>query len=178
MRSWRAPGMPHSAVLVPVNEAEEVVGRWRNLFDPMAAAGIPAHITLIVPWIAPEAITGSDVERLGEVLAKTMPFEFNLTALGWFGPGVLWLGPEPAGPFLTMIGAIADEFGTPPWGDEFPHVVPHLTVAHTIEGQQLGEVAGRLAGDLPIPCRAREATVMVGDGTRWWEQADLTFDDG
>jgi 2'-5' RNA ligase len=163
-------------VFLPVPEAEPAVGRWRRLFDPMAGAGVPAHVTLVVPWVDPAAITGEDLDRLGAVLAKTLPFEFELSELGWFGPGVLWLGPRPLEPFLEAIDAIAEEFATPPWGGEFHRVVPHLTVAHTIEGHQLGHVAERLAGDLPITCRAREATVMVGKGSHWWEQANLHFD--
>lgn len=175
MRSWR-PGLPHSAVFLPVPEAEEVVGRWRSLFDPMAGAGVPAHVTLVVPWLAPEDIVETDLQRLGEVLAKTLPFDFQLAEVGWFGPGVLWLGPRPVEPFLEVIGAIAEEFATPPWGGEYGRIIPHLTVAHTIEGHQLERVAERLTGELPITCRAWEATIMVGHGSRWWEQAHLRFD--
>jgi 2'-5' RNA ligase len=175
VRSWR-PGLPHSAVFLPVPEAETAVGRWRELFDPMAGAGVPAHITLVVPWLAPEAITDTDLHRLGEVLGKTLPFDYELAEEGWFGPGVLWLGPRPVEPFLEVIEAVAEEFATPPWGGEYRHVVPHLTVAHTIEGHQLERVAERVARDLPIRCRAREATIMVGHGSQWWQQAQLRFD--
>lgn len=176
VRSWR-PGLPHSSVFVPVPEAEGAVGRWRRLFDPAAVAGVPAHVTLMVPWVVPEDITDTDLHRLGEVLGKTLPFDFELAELGWFGPGVLWLGPRPVEPFLEAIGAIAEEFSTPPWGGEFVRVVPHLTVAHTIRGHQLHRVADHLAGDLPIACRARQATIMVGHGSQWWERAHLRFDD-
>lgn len=165
LRSDRA----RSAVLIPVPEAEDAVGRWRRLYDPMAPAGVPAHITLIVPWLAPEAITDAELGRLEAVVAKVLPFEYVLRHIGWFARRVLWLGPDPVQPFVDLTRALADEFETPPWAGEFDRVVPHLTVAHDGEGANLATVVAALGNDLPITCHARQATVMVGDGVRWWE---------
>ena len=75
------------------------------------------------------------------------------THVDWFGRRVLWVAPEPAGPFLELTDRLADRFGTPPWDDEFDEVVPHLTVAHASDGVELvPDRRGRLrppAGALP-----------------------------
>jgi hypothetical protein len=137
-----------------VPAADAVVGRWRHEHDPVAMAGVPAHITLIVPWLPPGEITPSDLQELAHV--------------DWFGRRVLWVAPEPPGPFRDLTNRLAGRFGTPPWDDEFDEVVPHLTVAHASDGVELVPMAADLAGRLPLPCRAEQVWVMVGDGHRWY----------
>jgi 2'-5' RNA ligase len=160
-------GRPQSAVLVPVPQADAVVGRWRHQHDPVAVAGVPAHITLIVPWLAPDEITPADLTELDETLGDVEPFDFVLDHVDWFGRRVLWVAPEPAAPFLALTSRLADRFGTPPWEDEFDEVIPHLTVAHASDGVELVPVAADVSGRLPVACRAEEVWVMVGDGVRW-----------
>src|ERR1700685_2267961 len=152
---------------VPVPEADSVVGRWRYEHDPVAAAGVPAHITLIVPWLPPDEITEADLAELDETVADVEAFDFQLDHVDWLGRRVLWVAPKPAAPFLRLTTRLAERFGTPPWEDEFDEVVPHLTVAHASDGVELVPVASDVTGRLPITCRAEEIWVMVGDGMRW-----------
>lgn len=173
MRSWRHDEQPHSAVLIPVSDAESAIGPWRRRYDPTAVAGVPPHVTLIVPWLVPDDIDDTALTRLGAVVAQTARFAFSLAGIGWFSRRVVWLAPRPAEPFLDLIGAIAGEFETPPWGGEFDLVVPHLTVAHGDDESKLTVVAENLGNDLPIACQATEAWVMIGDGVRWWRRAAL-----
>lgn len=160
-------GKAQSAVLVPVPAADAVVGKWRQVHDPVASAGVPAHITLIVPWLPPEEISPADLAELEGVMRDVKAFEFELNHVDWFGRRVLWVAPEPVAPFLDLTNMLADRFGTPPWEDEFDEVVPHLTVAHASDGVELVPVAADVASQLPLECRAEEVWVMVGDGTRW-----------
>lgn len=160
-------GRFQSAVLIPVPEADAVVGRWRFEYDPVAAAGVPAHITLVVPWLPPDSITPADLVELDEALSDVKMFEFELARVDWFGRRVLWVAPEPAQPFLDLTKRLADQFGTPPWEDEFDEVVPHLTVAHASDGVELVPVAADVSTRLPLHCRAEEVWVMAGGGVRW-----------
>jgi 2'-5' RNA ligase len=162
-------GRAQSAVLIPVPEADAVVGPWRLAHDPVANAGVPAHITLVVPWLPPDEITDADLAELDEELTDVKAFEFDLTHVDWFARRVLWVAPEPSGPFLSLTNRLADRFGTPPWEDEFDEVIPHLTVAHASDGVELDPVAAAVSRGLPLHCRAAEVWVMVGDGTRWWQ---------
>ncbi len=158
-----------SALLVPVPEAEALVGAWRALHDPSARRGVPAHVTLVVPWVAPEQIKQEHLDELSELLAKQEPFEYSLENVSWFGERVLWLGPSPADPFKRLTALLANHFDTPPWQGEFAEVVPHLTVGlagHAV-GCTLSEAAAELRPKLPLKCRATEVRVMSGDGTSW-----------
>jgi 2'-5' RNA ligase len=165
--SGTSSGRVQSAVLIPVPQADSVVGRWRHEHDPVAAAGVPAHVTLIVPWLPPAEIGGADLAELEEELGGVPAFDFALTRVDWFGRRVLWLAPEPAKPFLELTQRLADRFGTAPWDDEFDEVVPHLTVAHASDGVELVPIAADVSTRLPLRCRAEEVWVMVGGGGRW-----------
>ena len=170
-------GRVQSAVLIPVPQADSVVGRWRYEHDPVAAAGVPAHVTLVVPWLPPDEIVAADLEELQEELADVRAFDFTLARVGWFGRRVLWLAPEPAEPFLKLTHRLADRFHTPPWEDEFDEVIPHLTVAHASDGVELVPVAADVATRLPLRCRAQEVWVMVGGGGRWDLRHRITLPD-
>jgi 2'-5' RNA ligase len=156
-----------SAVLIPVPDAEPLVGCLRQRFDPIAPAGVPAHVTLVVPWVQPQAIGVEELRSLEQELEGEKSFEFELTHIGWFGRRVLWLAPEPAEHFVDLAERVARRFGTPPWEGQFDRLVPHLTVAQAASGVELVPVAAELSTRLPLRCRAGEVWVMVGDGTRW-----------
>jgi 2'-5' RNA ligase len=158
-----------SALLVPVPEAEPLVGAWRAVHDPSARTGVPAHITLVVPWIPPEQIKQEHLEELEGLVGGEEPFEYSLDRVSWFGERVLWLAPTPAGPFKRLTTVLADRFDTPPWQGEFAEVVPHLTVglAGHARGSTLSDAAEDLAAKLPVNCRAEEVDVMCGDGANW-----------
>jgi hypothetical protein len=59
-----------SAVLVPVPEAERVVSPHRSRLDRAAALGVPAHVTVLYPFMPPAAITPSVVEALAAAVAS------------------------------------------------------------------------------------------------------------
>lgn len=160
-------GRVQSAVLIPVPQADSVVGRWRYEYDPVAAAGVPAHVTLVVPWLPPAEITAADLTELEEELVDFHAFDFSLARVDWFGRRVLWVAPEPAEPFLKLTHRLAARFNTPPWDDEFDEVVPHLTVAHASDGVELVPIAADVSTRLPVTCRAEEVWVMTGGGGRW-----------
>jgi 2'-5' RNA ligase len=151
------------------------VRRYRLEHDPVAAAGVPAHITLIVPWLPPPEIDPGDLTELAQALEATEPFDFSLARVSWFGRHVLWLAPDPIEPFVKLTSTLADRFGTPPYGDEFDEIVPHLTIGHASDGVELGSVAAELQGKLPIACRAEEVWVMVGDGLAWSVKKSYTL---
>ena len=53
--------MPQSAFVVPVPEAEPWVKDLRERYDPIAAVGMPAHITVLFPFIPPDLLTDNDL---------------------------------------------------------------------------------------------------------------------
>jgi hypothetical protein len=158
-----------SALIIPVPEAEAVVGEWRARHDPSAAGGMPAHVTVLYPFVPPQSIDDRTKEALGTLTASVRRFRFDLARLGRF-PGVLFIDPEPVHPFVELVERVCERWPQhPPYGGQFDSVVPHLTVS---QGTEPNGLAARLNEELPIPAEARELHLMTqADDGRWSVQA-------
>ena len=122
--------IPQSALGATVPEAEPWVKDLRERYDPTAAVGVPAHITVLFPFVPPNLITDSDLARAAEIFQRFRSFEFRLEQVGRF-PESLYLAPEPDEPFISLTEAIVHEFPEyPPYGGKFTEIIPHLTVAN------------------------------------------------
>lgn len=160
-----------SALVVLVPEADKIAGPCRNLYDPSAALGVPAHITVLYPFKAPDAITTGDLDVLRAVFVVHSPFDFELAELRRF-PDVLYLAPEPARPFLALTAAVAARFPeTPPYRGAYDEVVPHLTLAQVEDDARLARIEAtfrrRCGGKLPIHAIAKEVVLMDDSFGLW-----------
>ena len=162
-------GPRESALIVPVPEAETLVCAWREQYDDSARTGVPAHITLLYPFLPPEEIAPADLEQLTALFASAGPTPFRLVAARRFPRGVLYLAPEPDGFLRDLTERIWALYPRrPPYGGAFEHVVPHLTVAQAADQSLLDEVEAAVAPGLPIAAQATEAWLMLqGDDDRW-----------
>jgi len=159
-----------SALIVVVPQAEPLVRPFRARHDPSAAAGVPAHITLLYPFLAPDVVDARVLEDLRECFSGFTPISFALASIRRF-PDVLYLAPDPDEPFRQLTRAIADRFQTPPYRGRWPDIIPHLSVAQLADEAQLeriacefAPVAGRM---LPIAATARDVTLMDNHSGRW-----------
>lgn len=121
--------MSVSAIIVKVPEAETLVGQLRNRFDTTASLGVPAHITILFPFMRPDDIR-PDVLRDIQTALDTVPtFSYALETIGRFEQTV-YLAPKPAEPFMALTASVAQHFPAfPPYAGTHAGVVPHLTVA-------------------------------------------------
>jgi 2'-5' RNA ligase len=168
---WVRGRRPESALIVPVPEAEAVVGAWRARHDPSAAGGMPAHVTVLYPFKPPDEIDGATEQALAALAAERPPFHFELARIGRF-PGVLYLDPEPGDSFVEFTQmAVARWPDYQPYGGEFDEVVPHLTVA---QGSEPDDLADELGKKLPIAAEATEMQLMTqGSDGRWSVRASF-----
>ena len=160
-----------SAVVLCVPEAEPLVGRWRRQYDMAAAAGVPAHITLLYPFVPPERLDERVEAELGAVAGEREPFDFVLRRTARFPEGpLLYLAPEPPEPFLRLTEAIAAAWPEhPPYEGAHDEVVPHLTVA-SAEDPVLDEIAEALEPQLPIRASANKALLLEEGEDGFWRR--------
>lgn len=162
--------MVRSGLIIDVPVAEPAVGDWRRRLDPQTALGIPPHVTVLFPFVSPDEIDDATIAAVDAVLAPIPRFDFQLTRTAWFGDEeVLWLAPEPAGPFQRITTVLAEAFPDyPPYGGQFDGLVPHLTIGTQGTGAQLREAAAEIQQQLPIPATADAVTLMTElPGGRW-----------
>jgi 2'-5' RNA ligase len=159
---------PESALIVAVPEAEPLVGDWRERYDSSAAAGVPAHVTLLYPFVSPDRIDAGVLAALETIFSTSEPFGFTLDAVARF-PDVLYLAPRPSEPFVRLTEALFAAFPAyPPYGGIHDEVVPHLTVAQTLDQAVLGAVSAAVAPGLPLEAFASEALLLAQDEAGHW----------
>ena len=81
-----------SAIILPVPEAEVVVGALRRQYDRSARLGVPAHITLMYPFF-PSEIVLREINTLKDFCASLEATEFSLTQVRRF-PATAYLHPD------------------------------------------------------------------------------------
>jgi 2'-5' RNA ligase len=161
-----APTGPESAVVVRI-PVPRAVDRLRARWDRAATRGVPAHVTIVYPFV-PGARLNADVRReLAAIAATHDPFEVEFARIGRF-PGVVFADPEPAAAFAALTAAIVARYPDfPPYGGAHDVVIPHLTIAEA-QDAPLDAIAEQTAAVLPFQHRVSALDVLVegGDG-RW-----------
>src|SRR5205807_1571117 len=103
---------------------------------------------------------------IADIAARFPPFTFQLARVGRF-PGVLYLAPEPAHPFVTLIEAVLRRWPQhPPYGGRYATVVPHVTV---FDGPEPPGLVAALQDALPLDCKAEELHLFVQDRPGRWQ---------
>jgi 2'-5' RNA ligase len=162
--------MDETALIVPVPACEPAVGRFRERYDPSAAVGVPAHVTLLYPFLAPGEISVDDVAALTTLFASAVAFDVVFARCARFEPKTLWLAPEPDEPFLELMHRLFERWPEcPPYRGTIARddVVPHLTVADSTAGDHLDRVELAVAASLPVRTRVTEAWLIENRTGRW-----------
>lgn len=160
---WDLPAGWQSALLVPVPAAEPAVAEHRATLDHSAHDGVPAHLTVLYPFLPPALIDDVVLASLGRLFAGIPAFAVTLDRVAWFGDAVLFLALADPAPFRALTDLAFAAFPScPPYGGRHAEVIPHLTI-----GDQGGIAALTAAGaavepHLPIETSASEVCLMGG----------------
>jgi 2'-5' RNA ligase len=156
-----------SAIIVPVI-VPVAVQRLRERMDPSAADGVPAHVTLIYPFMPPSDLKDDVRRRVEEIVASEPAFPFVLGAVRRW-PTVVYLEPSPDDPFRRLTNALAAAFpGYPPYEGVHAEVIPHVTVAAEAPEDYYAAAEHALPGMLPIRDVAREAWLIGHTPEQAW----------
>lgn len=166
---WQSDNEFVLVILVP--EAEQLVASFRQAFDPSAADGMPAHITINYPFNAANHEFPEVARELKLLFSGYQSFAYSLVGTGRF-PDVLFLKPEPGETFINLIQAVAERFPeSPPYGGVFDEYTPHLTVADVGDARDLKNIESEFAaaskGKLPISVVAEQVWLMGMQAGKW-----------
>ena len=137
-----------TALIIPVSGLGSKVTEWRQRADPVAP-DVPAHITVLVPFLPLPEIDESVHSWLADSFVDAaLDREVVFDEVRSF-PSVVWLHPEDSAPFVQLTEAIHRRWPEcPPYEGQHDEVIPHLTVAHGTDVENLVQLD--LAEDLPL----------------------------
>ena len=157
-----------TAVVVTVPGAESVVAEHRRRFDPSSLWGVPAHVTVLFPFVEPAVLDDDAVRRLAAAVATVPAFAFSFDRCGWFDQDVLWLAPAPDEPFRELTRAVWRAFPAhPPYAGAFDDLAPHLTVGQRADGDEraldeLRSIESVVSQQLPVTAYVDRVHLIAG----------------
>ncbi len=160
-------------MLLHVPEAEPLVGAWRTEGDPAAAMGIPAHVTLLYPFLPTERIDEGVLAELSWFFSHVDAFDVGFHAVREFaGSGVVYL--DPVGHELDDLAAsLARRWPeTPPYRGEVDRPHAHLTVVHTDDSDLRARACKGVQSGLPVRARAATAELWSCDDAGSWSRGE------
>lgn len=157
-----------SALVIPARGLPPYIDTFRERYVPDARAGVPAHITVVYPFLAPAALSEDVIADLVRLVGRQPAFQYSLVALREFAGGILYLAPSPAEPFVALTRVVSGRFGIQPYSGLYEEVVPHLTVAQTADEPERRRLSAVLEPALPLAAAAEEVWLMVGHTHGAW----------
>jgi 2'-5' RNA ligase len=162
-----APPPTHTAVIVPVPAADPLVGRHRRHLDAAASWGVPAHVSVLYPFVDPSRVDDQVIRTLAAAIGSVAAFDCRFGRTQWFGQDVLWLDPEPARWFRDLTTSVWGAFPDhPPYGGAYDDVTPHLTIAERRLGSLAAVQAAERAVQAGLPVSTRIDRVLLIAGTQ------------
>ncbi len=163
-------GRGTSALVIEVPQAEELVGPFRQKHDPVAPLGMPAHVTVLFPFVDVEEICEELLAELWEHYSRIPRFTFALPRLGQFSD-VLFLVPAPREPLDHLIDVTCERYPEyPPYGGTVEKPDPHLTIAHAEDPAELArictEVEALMSAEI-IEVEVCEVSLMTHEEGKW-----------
>jgi 2'-5' RNA ligase len=161
--------LPETALICRVPEAERYIAHHRQRFDPSARRNVPAHVTILYPFMEPPLVDDEVVATIAGIARSVPCFNYRLARTERF-PVALYLAPDPGEPFATLMDRIFRAFPDyPPFEGKFETVVPHVTVAHGDE-PLLCEIEVELRIAMPgagVQARCSELVLIEKSSGRW-----------
>ena len=160
-------------MIVVVAEAETTVAHLRLQLDPVARLGVPAHVTVLFPFIPASEIRDEVMVRLAALFRPVPAFTHNFVRTAWFGDQALWLDSDAAQVFRSLTQLVWTAFPAyPPFEGQFDEVVPHLTIADRAPFDEMRAAEEAVQRHLPISAITRAVTFMVEQPSGRWEAAE------
>jgi len=163
-----------SALVLLVPEAEALVRPWRIRHDPSAGEGVPAHITVLYPFVPEKEIHDEARSRIANLCRGKGALTVTFAKTGRF-PSVLWLDPDSLACSQLLREAAAAWPERAPYGR--PGLVPtaHLTVTDGADAATTDAADEAVTRGLPLRAVISAVSLIVFDGVRWVERDAFTL---
>jgi 2'-5' RNA ligase len=133
-----------------------------------AAEGVPAHVTLLYPFVPWDELDPSVGRKIASVAARHPAFDYTMTGPGRW-PDTIYVAVEPLEPFVRLQADLAATFPEYPiyGGASDFEFNPHITVAEGRAAADADTFADAAWVALPVAARAAWLDVIAGDGGKW-----------
>jgi 2'-5' RNA ligase len=155
-----------SAVVLPV-DLPEPLEAIRRRYVAEATRGLPAHLTMLYPFVPAVDLLPRHVDRLASTVSRFLAFDYALVSIKRW-PDAVYVAPRPEDKFTALAAALARDWPEWPLYGGGASFVPHITLATPIDEAVEAALAVIDTPVLPVPRRATELLVLVEDQDGRW----------
>jgi hypothetical protein len=156
-----------SAVIVPI-ELPPGLQAVRDAGDPLAARGVPAHVTVLFPFLPVAALTPVVRSDLARLAARQAPFIARFSRVE-AREEMVWLVSDDQQPFLDLTDSVVNLWPAhPPYGGIHDTLIPHLTLLEATDCQALGAAWAAAVDIGSFEMTVRELTVITENASGTW----------
>src|SRR5579862_7268647 len=113
-----------TTLLLPVPNLPRALCSLRNQWDPTARQKLPPHVTASYPYLHESRVNAEVIAELRDCCLEHDAIDVSFARTARF-PGVLYLAPDPAEPFLALTEEFTRRWPEcPPYGGAYSSVVP------------------------------------------------------
>jgi 2'-5' RNA ligase len=160
---------PRSAVIVRVALPARLAA-IREANDRMAALGVPAHVTVLFPFLPREALRRPVHEALAAIASAAQAFRASFTGVERRDDSV-WLLPADEAPFLRLTAAVAERWPEhPPYGGVHARLIPHVTLVEAPDPARLHAAAAAAEEVGPFDVAVTELHLITEARTHAWHR--------
>ena len=140
----------------------------RTEHDPMAARGVPPHVTVLFPFIQGDALTRDVHTALATISASSPPFTARFARVELVDT-MVWLVPSEQEPFLRLTAAVAARWPDhPPYSGVHPELIAHLTVLDGSDDAAIREAENAAKLTVPFDAWVDAFRVIAEDDAGRW----------
>ncbi|MGH3366947.1 MAG: 2'-5' RNA ligase family protein [Nocardioidaceae bacterium] len=152
--------------MIPVPAADGLLASVGARYPGTVREGVPAHVSLLYPFVAAAQLNESVTSALGELFADQAPIPVQFADC-YRRSGFVALRPDPIDGLTKLINQTRRR-----WPDVVPYeglygdVEPHVTVTLRASEETAVTIEREVTTELPISAELREAWLVAFEG-RW-----------
>jgi 2'-5' RNA ligase len=140
----------------------------RSLWDEAALAGARSHVTVLFPFVPTHRLVPADRAAIAAIARAEAPFDVRFERVRRIEGGVVWVEPDPAGPFRRLTAAVHARWPAyPPYEGRFDEIIPHLTIVES-GAVPLAPVEAAARAAVPFTARASRMELWRQDDVGRW----------
>ncbi|MHA6798789.1 2'-5' RNA ligase family protein [Bounagaea algeriensis] len=163
-----------TGLVLPVPEADPVLTTVSQGY-PEAVRDVPAHISLLYPFLDADALDEQHINMLDDIFRTQPPVPVTLSECRRQEDGFVYL-PATNDELTTLTETVRAR-----WPEAVPHerranvAEPHVTVAMQAPEESATRIQATVTAALPMVTVLQEAWLVVFSGTRWHVREHFSF---
>jgi hypothetical protein len=139
-----------TALVFLVPEAEAPLSRVASAFPQLVRPGLPAHVTILSPWIPLDEVNQKALDLCAGLAASMAERTVSFNKIG-MKPGFIYLGSDEASSIEAICDAAKRTWPClPPYAGKHKDLLAHITLA--LGDMRPGDQEA-IVGLVPLPCR-------------------------